>query len=72
MLEALPEVAAVEHHGSELVVVASGNLVTAVVLAFDRAGLVADDVRTEASSLEDAFLALTAAADDDQSGDAGR
>jgi ABC-2 type transport system ATP-binding protein len=39
VLEALPEVSAVEHHGSDLVVVGSGNLVTAVVLAFDRAGL---------------------------------
>jgi ABC-2 type transport system ATP-binding protein len=73
VLEALPEVSAVEHHGSDLVVVGSGNLVTAVVLAFDRAGLVAEDVRTEASSLEDAFLALTAAAENDETAvDAGR
>lgn len=50
---------AVEHHGPDLVVVGTGNLVTAVVLAFDRAGLIAKDVRTEASTLEDAFLALT-------------
>jgi ABC-2 type transport system ATP-binding protein len=59
VLRALPEVSAVEHHGADLVVVGTGNLVTAVVLAFDRAGLVAEDVRTEASTLEDAFLALT-------------
>ena len=63
VLEALPEVSAVEHHGPELVVVGSGDLVTAVVLAFDHAGLVARDVRTETSTLEDAFLALTDAAD---------
>jgi ABC-2 type transport system ATP-binding protein len=63
VLEALPEVSAVEHHGTDLVVIGSGDLVTAVVLAFDRAGLVAEDVRTEASTLEDAFLALTDAAD---------
>jgi ABC-2 type transport system ATP-binding protein len=65
VLRALPEVSAVEHHGSDLVVIGSGNLVTAVVLAFDRAGLVAADVRTENSSLEDAFVALTDAADHD-------
>ena len=72
-LRGLPEVSAVEHHGSDLVVVGSGNLVTAVVLAFDRAGLVAEDVRTETSTLEDAFLALTAAAEnDDDTGSTGR
>jgi len=63
VLESLPEVSAVEHHGPDLVVIGSGDLVTAVVLAFDRAGLVAKDVRTESSTLEDAFLALTDAAD---------
>ena len=63
VLLALPEVSAVEHHGPDLVVIGSGNLVTAVVHAFDRAGLVAEDVRTETSTLEDAFLALTDAAD---------
>lgn len=59
VLNTLPEVSQVEHHGPDIVVVGSGNLVTAVVLAFDRAGLVAEDVRTETSTLEDAFLALT-------------
>jgi ABC-2 type transport system ATP-binding protein len=54
-------VTAVEHHGQDLVVIGSGNLVTEVVLALDRAGLVAEDVRTEASTLEDAFLVLTEA-----------
>jgi ABC-2 type transport system ATP-binding protein len=63
VLEALPEVSAVEHHGTDLVVIGSGNLVTAVVLAFDHAGLVAEDVRSETSTLEDAFLALTDATD---------
>ena len=63
VLEALPGVSSVEHHGSDLVVIGTGNLVSAVVLAFDHAGLVAEDVRTETSTLEDAFLALTDAAD---------
>ncbi|MGC1419821.1 MAG: ABC transporter ATP-binding protein [Acidimicrobiales bacterium] len=63
ILLALREVSSVEHHGTDLVVIGSGNLVTAVVLAFDRAGLASEDVRTETSTLEDAFLALTDAAD---------
>ncbi len=69
VLRALPEVSTVEHHGSDLVVLGTGNLVTAVVLAFDRAGLVAEDVRTESSSLEDAFIALTESTDAAGGGD---
>lgn len=34
-----------------------------IVLALDRAGLVAEDVRTETGNLEDAFLALTSRAE---------
>ena len=59
LLAALPEVSSVEHHGPEVVVAGTGDLVTAVVLALHRAGLHADDVQTEAANLEDAFLALT-------------
>jgi ABC-2 type transport system ATP-binding protein len=59
VLRALPEVNAIEHHGENIVVTGSGDLVAAVVLALDRAGLRARDVRTETASLEDAFLALT-------------
>ena len=66
VLRALPEVSAVEHHGQDVVVAGSGNLVTVIVLALDRAGLVAEDVRTETGNLEDAFLALTAHTRDDR------
>jgi ABC-2 type transport system ATP-binding protein len=59
LLSALPEVGSVEHHGPELVVTGSGDLVTAVVLALHRAGVRAEDVQTETANLEDAFLALT-------------
>ena len=59
LLLALPEVSAVAHHGPEVVVAGSGDLVTAVVLALHRAGIHADDVQTETANLEDAFLALT-------------
>jgi ABC-2 type transport system ATP-binding protein len=59
LLRSLPEVSAIEHHGEDIVVTGSGDLVAAVVLALDRGGLCARDVRTETASLEDAFLALT-------------
>jgi ABC-2 type transport system ATP-binding protein len=59
VLKGVPEVSRVERHGRDIVVSGSGDLLTAVVLAFDRAGLRAEDVRTEKTSLEDAFLALT-------------
>jgi ABC-2 type transport system ATP-binding protein len=58
LLWAVPEVSGVEHHGQDLVVIGSGDLLTAVILAFDRAGLRASDVRPETANLEDAFLAL--------------
>ncbi|MFZ0381833.1 MAG: ABC transporter ATP-binding protein [Solirubrobacteraceae bacterium] len=58
LLWALPEVSGVEHHGPDLVVIGSGDLLTAVILAFDRAGLRASDVRPETANLEDAFLVL--------------
>jgi ABC-2 type transport system ATP-binding protein len=51
-------VSGVEHHGRDVVVTGSGDLLTAVVLAFDRAGLRATDLRPETANLEDAFLAL--------------
>ena len=59
VLWALPEIIAVEHHGPELVVVGSGDLLTEVVLALHRAGLRAKDIRPDRASLEDAFLAIT-------------
>jgi len=55
----LPGVSGVEHHGDELVVAGSGDLLSAVVLALHHAGLRAEDIRPETASLEDAFLALT-------------
>jgi len=59
LLLELPEVSAVEHHGRELVVVGSGDLMTAVVLAMHRAGVRAPDIRPETANLEGAFIALT-------------
>ena len=59
VLYALPEVRAVEHHGPDIVVSGSGDLLTAVVLGLHSAGVRAEDTRPETASLEDAFLALT-------------
>ncbi len=59
LLWAVPEVSTVERHGHDVVVYGDGDLVTAIVLALDRSGLRAEDIRPEESSLEDAFLALT-------------
>lgn len=59
LLRALPEVSTVEHHGPELIVTGTGDLLAAVVIALHNAGLRAQDVRPETARLEDAFLALT-------------
>jgi ABC-2 type transport system ATP-binding protein len=59
ILDGVPEVSRVERRGQDIVVFGSGDVLTAVVLAFDRAGVRAEDVRTETASLEDAFLTLT-------------
>ncbi len=37
----------------------SGELINAVILALDRAGVIARDARTESATLEDAFVMLT-------------
>jgi ABC-2 type transport system ATP-binding protein len=68
LLSGLPEVSAVEHHGPEVVVAGSGDLVTAVVLALYQAGIRSDDMQTETANLEDAFLALTDETRDDTNG----
>jgi ABC-2 type transport system ATP-binding protein len=68
VLRALPEVSAIEHHGPDIMVTGSGDLVTVIVLTLDRAGLVAEDVRTETGNLEDAFLALTSRAEQGSAG----
>ncbi len=59
LLRALPQVSTIEHHGPELVITGSEDLLAAVVLALHDAGLRAHDIRPETARLEDAFLALT-------------
>jgi hypothetical protein len=55
----LPEVTAIEHDGHHIVVIGTGELATAVIVAMHTAGVGTQDVRTDASTLEDAFVRLT-------------
>jgi ABC-2 type transport system ATP-binding protein len=59
VLTALPEVRRVDHHGGQVVVTGTGEVVTAVVSVLARAQIVALDLRVEQASLDDAFVALT-------------
>jgi ABC-2 type transport system ATP-binding protein len=55
----LPEVVAVDHSGSQVVVTGTGNVVQAVTALLAQRGVIAEDLRIEQRSLEDAYLALT-------------
>jgi ABC-2 type transport system ATP-binding protein len=60
ILTTVPEVTSVEHNGSHVLVTGSGQLVNAVILTLAGAGVTALDVELEGSTLEDAFMKLTA------------
>jgi ABC-2 type transport system ATP-binding protein len=60
LLTKLPEVATVERDGVHVVVTGAGDLVNAVILALAPAGVIAHEVELGSSTLEDAFVALTA------------
>jgi len=60
ILTALPEVTGVERNGSHVLVIGSGQLVNAVILTLAGAGVTALDVELDSSTLEDAFMKLTA------------
>ncbi|GAB1639810.1 ABC transporter ATP-binding protein [Krasilnikovia sp. MM14-A1259] len=59
ILTALPEVTSVERAGSQLVVTGTGNLLLAVTTTLAQNGIIADDLRVEQATLDDAFVALT-------------
>src|SRR5262249_24627945 len=67
LLTDLPEVRGVSRTGSQVVVTGSGNLLNAVVSALARNQVVAEDLRVEQASLDDAFVALTNIAADNDS-----
>ncbi len=54
-----PEVRSVLHHGSQLEVVGTGNLLHAVTSVLATHQIVANDLRIEQASLDDAFVRLT-------------
>jgi ABC-2 type transport system ATP-binding protein len=59
LLTELPEVAKVERDGRNVTVTGTGELLYAVILTLDAAGVTARDVQLDTSSLEDAFVKLT-------------
>ena len=59
LLTSLPEVTHVLHRGEVVVVTGNSNALNAVVSVLARNQIVAEQLRVEQASLEDAFLALT-------------
>jgi ABC-2 type transport system ATP-binding protein len=60
LLTDLPEVTAVERSGPVVTVTGAGNLIHAVTSVLAQHQIVANDLRVEQASLDDAYLALTA------------
>ena len=58
-LEELAEVTTVTRRGNQLVVNGTGNVVHAVTALLAQRGVIAEELRIEQNSLEDAYLALT-------------
>ncbi|MDT3444442.1 ABC transporter ATP-binding protein [Pseudofrankia sp. BMG5.37] len=59
LLTAIPEVASVTHTGPTVRVTGTGELVHAVVVVLARHQIVAQDLRIEQATLDDAYLSLT-------------
>jgi len=59
LLEGLPEVTGVIHRGDVVVVTGTGQALNAVISVLARNQIVAEQLRVEQASLEDAFLAFT-------------
>ena len=59
VLTRLSEVAAVHRNGSQIIVTGSGNVVQAVSSLLADRGVIAEDLRVDQTSLEDAYLELT-------------
>ena len=59
LLADLPQVSAVTRHGRQVLVTGTGDVLGAVTSVLARAGIVAEQLRVEQTSLDDAFIALT-------------
>jgi len=60
LLTDLPEVRGLQHAGPTLVVTGTGNLIAAVTAVLARHDVIAEDLRVDQASLDEAYLALTA------------
>jgi ABC-2 type transport system ATP-binding protein len=59
LLTDLPEVTGVQRHGQQILVTGTGNLLHAVISVLARQQIIAQDLRVERASLDDAFVTLT-------------
>jgi ABC-2 type transport system ATP-binding protein len=59
LLTSLPEVLHVKHHGAQVEVVGTGNLLQAVTSVLATNQIIAADLRIEQATLDDAFVRLT-------------
>ena len=59
LLRELPDVISVQRHGEIVTVTGSNNVVNAVTSVLASHGIVAEQLRVDQASLEDAFVALT-------------
>ena len=59
LLDAVPGVSSVTRRGDQVVVTGTGDLLGAVVAVLARNGIVANQLRVDQASLEDAFVALS-------------
>ena len=67
-LRALPEVRSVAEQGERIVIEGSGDVVAAVIAELVKEQVVPEQTRVEQSTLDDAFVALTAEADAELAG----
>ncbi|MFI7081474.1 ABC transporter ATP-binding protein [Micromonospora sp. NPDC049903] len=59
LLTDLPEVTGVQRHGQQVVVTGTGNLLQAVTSVLTQQRVIAQELRVEQASLDDAFVTLT-------------
>ena len=59
LLDAVPEVSSVTRRSDQGVVTGTGEMLGAVVAVLARNGVIANQLRIDQASLEDAFVALT-------------
>ena len=62
-MRALPEVREVHEQGGRIVIEGNGDVVAAVIALLVQERIVPEQTRVEQSTLDDAFVALTAEAD---------